>query len=184
MSEQTHRLGWRIGLGVAVVSVVSVGAIGIAAATSNEQPTSEPAPTSESAPDNEHDGPPWAGHGDWGGDGDWGGGGGPFGLFQTLEDLNVEDLSRAEVVLATEGGGSTTMLVQKGVVTTVDSRSIAVRSADGFARAYTVNAETKVNHDAKIDSVAKNEQVVVIAPKSGKTPTASTVIDLDDLGWK
>ncbi|GAB3436049.1 hypothetical protein [Actinophytocola sediminis] len=176
MSAQTKRLGWRIGLGVAVVGVVSVGAFGIAAAAANEQESAAPAPTEE------HDGPPWAGHdgdGGWGG-GDWNG----FGLFQTLEDLNVEDLSHAEVVLATEGGGSTTMLVQKGTVTAVDGDSIAVRSADGFATTYTVNAETTVNGDAKIDSVAKDEQVVVIAPKQGQTPTADTVLDLNDLGWK
>lgn len=182
MSEQTKRLGWRVGLGVVVVGVVSAGAIGIAAATSNEQPSSEPTPT-ETAQNEEHDGPPWAGHrdGDWGGH--WGGGG-PFGLFQLIDDLNVEDLSHAEVVLATEGGGSTTMLVQKGTVTSVDGRSIAVRSADGYATTYAVDDKTKVNGDAKIDSVAKDEQVVVIAPKGGNSPTANTVIDLNDLGWK
>lgn len=173
MSDKTRRLGWRAGLGVAVVAVASAGAIGIAAAASGEQPATEPAPTEE-----EHDGPPWAGHGDWGG------GGGPFGLFQAFDDLNVEDLSHAEVVLATEGGGSTTMLVQKGTVTSVDGRSIAVRSADGFARSYAVNAETRVNGDEKIDTVAKDEQVVVIAPEGGEKPTAGTIVDLTDIGWK
>jgi hypothetical protein len=174
MSETTRRLGWRIGLGVAVVAVASAGAIGFAAASSNEQPTSEPSPAEE------HDGPPWAGHGDWGGEWD----GGPFGLFGMVDDLNVEDLSHAEVVLATEGGGSTTLLVQKGTVTSVDGRSVAVRSADGFARSYAVNAETKVNGDKKIDTVAKDEQVLVIAPKAGANPTAGTIVDLTDIGWK
>lgn len=181
MSDKTRRLGWRVGLGVAVVAVASAGAIGIAAATSNQQPTTEQ-PTTEPAPAEEHDGPPWAGHGGW--HGGWHGGGGPFGLFQTLEDLNVEDLSHAEVVLATEGGGSTTMLVQKGTVTSVDGRSIAVRSADGFARSYAVDAETRVNGDEKIDTVAKDEQVVVIAPEGGDNPTADTIVNLTDIGWK
>ncbi|OLF08789.1 hypothetical protein BLA60_22545 [Actinophytocola xinjiangensis] len=181
MSERTRRLGWRVGLGVAVVGVVSVGAFGIAAAAGGQQPT-EPAPT-QPAPTEEHDGPPWAGgHGD--GKGDWKGGWGAGGLFKTLDQLNVEDLSRAEVVLATEGGGSTTMLVQKGTVTAVDGKSVAVRSADGFARTYAVTAETTVNGDAKIDSVAKDEQVVVVAPKGGQTPAASTILDLTDFGWK
>ena len=173
MSEQTRRLGWRVGLGIAVVGVVSVGAFGIAAATSQQEPTTEPAPTEE------HDGPPWGG-----GHGDWKGGWGAGGLFQTLDQLNVEDFSRAEVVLTTEGGGSTIMLVQKGTVTAVDGKSVAVRGADGFARTYAVNAETTVNGDAKIDSVAKGEQVVVVAPKGGQTPAASTILDLTDFGWK
>jgi hypothetical protein len=150
--------------------VVSAGAIGIAAAASSGQPSTEPAPAEE------HDGPPWAGHGDWDG--------GPFGLFQMIDDLDVEDLSHAEVVLATEGGGSTTMLVQKGTVTSVDGRSIAVRSADGFARTYAVDAGTKVNGDEKIGTVAKDEQGLVIAPEGGARPTAGTIVDLTDIGWK
>ncbi|OLF16637.1 hypothetical protein [Actinophytocola xanthii] len=175
MSDKSRRLGWRIGLGVAVAAVVSVGAFGIAAAASNEQPSNEPAPTEE------HDGPPWAGHdrGDWGG-GPWGG----AGLFQALEDLNVEDLSHAEIVLATEGGGSTTMLVQKGTVTSVNGTSLAVRSVDGFTETYAVDGRTTVNGDDKIGTVAKDEQVVVLAPEGGANPTARTVLDLTDLGWK
>ncbi|HEX2133581.1 MAG TPA: hypothetical protein VHH15_18715 [Actinophytocola sp.] len=176
MSDRTGRLGWRVGLGVAVVGAVSVGAIGIAAATSNEQPSDEPAP-SEQAPAEEHDGPPWAGHGDWGG-------GGPFGLFAAFDDLDVEDVSHAEVVLVREGGGSTTMLVQKGTVTAVDGSSVAVKSADGFTETYAVDAETSVNGDEKIDSVTKGEQVLVIAPEGGENPTAGTILDLTDLGWK
>ncbi|MCT2586771.1 hypothetical protein [Actinophytocola gossypii] len=177
MSDSTRRLGWRIGLGVAVAGVVSVGAFGIAAAASNEQPSTEPAP-SEQAPDEEHDGPPWAGHGDWGG------GGGPFGLFAAFDDLNVEDISHAEIVLVREGGGSTTMLVQKGTVTSADGSSVAVRSADGYTATYAVDAETKVNGDEKIDSVTKDEQVLVVAPEGGENPTADIVLDLTDLGWK
>jgi len=171
MSDRTKRLGWRVGLGVAVVGVVSVGAFGIAAATSNEQPTSEPTPTEE------HDGPPWAGHGNWGG-------GGPFGLFEAFEDLDVSDVSHAEVVLVKEGGGSTTLLVQKGEVTSVDGTSIAVKSADGYQKSYAVNAETRINGDKKIDTVVKDEQVLVIAPEGGENPTAGTILDLSDIGWK
>ena len=171
MNDRTRRLSWRIGLGVAVVGVVSVGAFGIAAASSSDQPESEPAPAEE------HDGPPWAGHGNWGG-------GGPFGLFQAFEDLNVEDVSHAEVVLVKEGGGSTTMLVQKGTVTSVDASSIAVKSADGYTESYKVDAKTTVNGDQKIDTVAKDEQVLVVAPEGGDNPTAGTILDLTEIGWK
>jgi hypothetical protein len=176
MSDKSRRLGWRVGLGVAVVGVVSAGAFGIAAAASNEQPSSEPTPTEE------HDGPPWAGQhrgGPWAGD-HWGG----AGLFQAFEDLNVEDISHAEVVLATEGGGSTTMLVQKGTVTSVNGTSLGVRSVDGFTKTYTVDEKTTVNGDEKIGAVAKDEQVLVLAPEGGEKPTARTVLDLTDLGWK
>jgi hypothetical protein len=174
MSDKSRRLGWRIGLGLAVVGVVSVGVLGIAAAASNEQPSSEPAPTEE------HDGPPWAGHDR----GDRGGGHrGGAGLFQAFDDLNVEDISHAEIVLATEGGGSTTMLVQKGTVTSVDGTSLGVRSVDGFTRTYAVDGETTVNGDEKIGSVARDEQVLVLAPEGGDNPTARTVLDLTDLGW-
>lgn len=170
-----RRLGWRVGVGVAAVGLASAGAIGIAAATS-AQPSAEPAPPAE-----EHDGPPWAG-GDWGG-GHWGGGG-PFGLFEAFGEMDIADISHAEVVLAKEGGGSQTILVQKGAVTSVDGGSIAVQSADGYAKTYAVNAETKVNGDEKIDSVGKDEQVVVVSKEAGDKPAATVVVDLTDLGWK
>jgi hypothetical protein len=32
--------------------------------------------------------------------------------------------------------------------------------------------------------VAKDEDVVVISPKSGDTHTATVVVDLSDIGWK
>ncbi|HEY0449099.1 hypothetical protein [Actinophytocola sp.] len=169
-----RRLGWRVGVGVAVVGLASAGAIGIAAATSG-QPSSEPAP-----PAQEHDGPPWAG-GDWGGHS---GGGGPFGLFQAFGDLNIADISHAEVVLAKKGGGSETLVVQKGAVTSVNGGAIALKSADGYTKTYTVNADTKVNGDQKIASVAKDEQVVVVAKAGGDKPAATIVVDITDLGWK
>lgn len=169
-SDRGRRLAWRIGIGVAVVGVASLGAIGFAAATSST-PTNDPAPSEQ-----HHDGP-------WGGPwGHWGGGGGPFaGAFG---DLDVRDISHATVVLAKDGGGSQTVLVQKGAVTSVDSGSIALKSADGYTKTYTVNKDTEVNGDDEIASVAKDEQVVVIAKEGGDTPAATVVVDLTDLGWK
>jgi hypothetical protein len=169
-SDRGRRLAWRIGIGVAVVGVASLGAFGIAAATS-----STPTPTtSTSAPD--HHGP-WGG-GHWGG-GHWGGGGPFAGLADQFGD--VSDISHATVVLAEKGGGSRTVLVQKGAVTSADSGKISLKSADGYARTYQVTKDTKVNRDDKISSVAKDEQVVVLAKQGGE---ASAVIDLSDLGWK
>jgi hypothetical protein len=177
-SDRGRRLAWRVGLGVAVVGVASLGAFGIAAATSTT-PTSEPAPNEE-----QHDGP-WGGPWGGGGHGPWGGGaGGPFGLADAFGDLDIADISHATVVLAKEGGGSQTVLVQKGAVTSVDGSSIALKSADGYTKTYAVTKDTKVNGDEKIASVAKDEQVVVLAKEGGDKPAANVVVDISDLGWK
>ena len=166
------------GLAIAVVGAASVGAIGIAAATDNDddvraaaQPTTEPTPTP--------DGHPWH-NGPWrGGMGMWGG-----GLGDVL-GADVTDFVHAEVVLAKDGGGTQTVLVQKGTVTEVSGTGVTVKSTDGFTTAYTVNGDTKVRADSdKISDVAKDEDVVVISPKSGDTHTATVVVDLSDVGWK
>jgi hypothetical protein len=171
--ERGKRLAWRIGVGVAVVGVASLGAIGIATATSST-PTADPPPAEQ------HDGS-W---GPWGG-GHRGGGGGPWGgLAGAFGDLDIADISHATVVLAKDGGGSQTVLVQKGAVTSVDGGSIALKSADGYARTYTVTKDTKVAGDEKISSVAKDEQVVVLAKEGGDAPAATVVVDVTDLGWK
>ncbi len=171
--DRGRRLAWRIGVGVAVVGVASLGAIGIATATSST-PTADPPPAEQ------HDGSwgPWGG-GHRGGGGPWGG-----GLAGAFGDLDIADISHATVVLAKDGGGSQTVLVQKGAVTSVDGGSIALKSADGYARTYTVNKDTKVAGDEKISSVAKDEQVVVLAKEGGDSPAATVVVDVTDLGWK
>ena len=76
------------------------------------QPTSEPAPDK----DGDHEGwGPW--RGGWGGG--WGGAwGGLDGILGEGADLG--DILHSEVVLAKEGGGTQTVLVQKGAVTEVE----------------------------------------------------------------
>jgi hypothetical protein len=168
------------GLAIAVVGAASVGAIGIATASGDDvraaaQPTTEPTPTPDGNP--WHGGPgrggPWRGMGMWGG-----------GLGDVL-GADVTDFVHAEVVLAKEGGGTQTVLVQKGTVTEVSGTGVTVKSTDGFTTAYRVNGDTKVGTDSeKISDVAKDEDVVVISPKSGDEHTATVVVDLTDLGWK
>jgi hypothetical protein len=171
-TDRGRRLAWRVGVGAAVVGVASLGAIGIAAATS-----ATPEATSSAATTSGHPGP-WGGPGGghWGGP--WGGFGGALG------DLDVDDFSHATVVLAKDGGGAETVEVQKGAVTSVDSGSIALTSADGYAKTYTVTKDTKVNGDDGIASVAKDEQVVVIAKQGGDKPAVTAIVDISDLGWK
>jgi hypothetical protein len=98
---------------------------------------------------------------------------------------NIDDILHAEVVLATEGGGTRTVLVQKGAVTAVSGTEVTVRSADGFTTAFAVDGDTKVRADEdEIGSVAKDEQVLVVAPRSGDRQTATVLVDLTDVGWK
>lgn len=172
MNEKRRYL-WRAGLAVAVVGAASIGAIGIASASDdrNEPPT---------ATADDHHG--WRG-GPWGGPGGRHGGWGPGNLDDVL-GADVADMLHGEVVLAKEGGGTQTVLVQKGTVTKVSGTSVTVKSSDGYTKDYTVNGDTKVKADKdEISAVAKDEQVVVIAPRSGAGQTATVVVDLTDLGW-
>jgi hypothetical protein len=176
--SENRRYLLRAGAAIAVVGAVSIGAIGIAAASSGEtsaaaQPTSAPAPD-----DGEH----W--RGPWGGP--WRGGlGGGSGGFGHVLGADVDGILHGEVVLSKEGGGTQTVLVQKGAVTAVSATEVTVKSTDGFTTAYAVNGDTKVRADEdRIGSVAKDEEVLVVAPKSGDKHTATVLIDLTDVGWK
>ena len=173
--SENRRYLLRAGAAIAVVGAVSIGAIGIAAASSGEtnaaaQPRSAPGPDDD---DNR------GGH--WGGP--WRGGFGG-GLGNVLGG-DVDGILHGEVVLSKEGGGTQTVLVQKGAVTAVSATEVTVRSTDGFTTAYTVNGDTKVKADTdEIGSVAKDEEVLVVAPKSGDRHTATVLVDLTDVGWK
>ncbi len=170
-----RRLWIRAGVGVAVVGAVSVGVIGIAAA-SGDEPRAQAAAQEEGNDDRDHWGGPWGG-------GDWGGG---FGGLDSIlgEGVEVTDILHGEVVLAKEGGGTHTVLVQKGVVTEASGESVTVRSADDFTTTFAVNADTKVKGDTEdMTSVAAQEEVLVIAPKSGDQQTATVLINLTDLDW-
>jgi hypothetical protein len=160
----TNKYLWRTGLAIAVVGAASVGAIGIASA-SDDIPAR--AATDE--------GPGWRG---------------PFGNPWHNRPMGhpwhngMTDMLHGEMVVAKEGGGTETVLVQKGTVTEVSATGVTVRSTDGFTTAYVVNGDTEVRADSDtIADVAKDEEVVVVAPKSGDKHTATVLVDLADLGW-
>lgn len=174
----TKKYIWRAGLAIAVVGAASVGAIGIASA-SGDSPVRPAAQQTSAQDDEDWHGPgrggPWGGpgRGMWGGD------------LSNVLGADVSDFLHAEAVLAKEGGGTQTVLVQKGAVTEVSGTEVTVKSADGFTTSYTVNGDTKVRADSDdIGAVTKDEEVVVVAPKSGDKHTATVVVDLTDLGWK
>jgi hypothetical protein len=160
----TNKYLWRTGLAIAVVGAASVGAIGIASA-SDDIPAR--AATDE--------GPGWRG---------------PFGNPWHNRPMGhpwhngMTDMLHGEMVVAKEGGGTETVLVQKGTVTEVSATGVTVRSTDGFTTAYVVDGDTEVRADSDtIADVAKDEEVVVVAPKSGDKHTATVLVDLTDLGW-
>lgn len=174
-----RRLWIRAGVGVAVVGAVSVGVIGIASAAGDDEPRPQTAAQEQDNGDDE-DGDHWGGP--WGG-GAWGGG---FGGLDSIlgEGVEVTDILHGEVVLAKEGGGTHTVLVQKGVVTEASGESVTVRSADEFTTTFAVTGDTKVKGDTEdMTSVAAQEEVLVIAPKSGDQQTATVLVNLTDLDW-
>jgi hypothetical protein len=152
---------------VAVAVSMVLGAVGWAAAA-DDTPTPQPS-ASASTPKSDH--PGWS---RWGGP--WAGpSGGGWGspLFDRGRALH------GEVVVAKDGGGTETVLIQRGKLTTVTKSSIAVTSSDGFHRTYAVNDETQVDAGRETTrSLAKGSDVVVSARKSGNALTAVHIIRL------
>jgi hypothetical protein len=87
------------------------------------------------------------------------------------------DALHGEFVTAKDGGGYETIATQKGEVTAVSATSITVKSADGYSRTYTVNADTKVNNSGKIADITTGETVRIRAVVSGETATATMISD-------
>lgn len=170
-SASRRRLAWRVGLGTVVVGAATVAVFGLAPAGADPPPASTPGASAGN--DHPWTGPPWAGR--WGGP--WGG---PWGA-----PFDIRDALHGEVVIAKDGGGTQTMLIQKGAVTEVNATSISVKSDDGFTKTYALNGKTRVNGGRdEIGSVGKDERVVVTAVQTGGSLTAQNLVDLTDLGYK
>jgi len=94
-------------------------------------------------------------------------------------------LSRAlhgTLVLPRSGGGTVTVEIQNGKVTSVSQSSITLKSTDDFVRTYAVTASTIVAAQRDgIGSVKVGDQVWVTATASGGTVTAIRVRDLSQL---
>jgi len=70
--------------------------------------------------------------------------------------------------------------VQRGVVTAVNATSVTVKSTDGFSTTYTIDPTTKIHKDRKtaaVSQIATNDQVRVMATKTGNTATAQRIGD-------
>jgi hypothetical protein len=83
-----------------------------------------------------------------------------------------------QAVLSKPGGGYETVDYQRGSVTAVSAGSITLKSTDGFTQSYDITGSTIVGaHRDGISSVATGNTVSVIATVSGKTITATRIID-------
>jgi hypothetical protein len=85
-------------------------------------------------------------------------------------------LLHGEFVAQGSGSGTTTMLFQVGEVTAYTrGSSLAVRSSDGFATTYRVDANSHLVASA-VSSVSVGDQVRVLARKDGPTVTMVQVV--------
>jgi hypothetical protein len=161
-AEPRRPARWRRWAAAALVVGLGVGGAGAAIAASGP---STPSPTSPSAPSEPSErrlgGLRLGGHGIPG-----------KGWFGALH---------GEFVVPRSGGGYETVAVQRGEVTGVSTTEITVRSEDGFSKTYAVTADTAVNGGRDgIGSVARGEQVHVLAGVAGGKYTAVHVGDLAD----
>ncbi|MDA0634410.1 hypothetical protein OUY22_13380 [Nonomuraea sp. MCN248] len=85
-----------------------------------------------------------------------------------------------EFVVPGEDGAYLTLATQYGEVTAVGQDSVTVKSEDGYTREYAVNADTRINRDAKIDALKTGQKVGVRATVEGGTATAVAIRDLTE----
>lgn len=72
-----------------------------------------------------------------------------------------------EAVVPGDGTGTTTILFQRGQVTDVTADKLTVKSTDGFSATYTIGAESRDRLKKKVSTLAKGDEVTVIASKDG-----------------
>jgi hypothetical protein len=164
--------GLLVGGGIAAGTLAATGALA-SSASGTASPAAEPSGTrSPGAPARRGDG-----------DGDRRGhhregfpGGGP-GAFDGGRMLH------GEVVVEKTGGGTETLLVQRGTVTAKTAAGVTVRSSDGFTTTWQVTAATTLRAGrpgqgagAGLADVAQGAEVVVTGPKPASgDPTARTL---------
>jgi hypothetical protein len=142
--------------GIAVLAIAGVGT-GIAFAQSSDPPSPAP-PTSSSAAPAPDDMP--HGHGRHGGP--------------------LSRIVHGEATLATKDHGYQVVDLQRGIVDSINSGRLTVRSADGFTATYVVNGSTKILKDHKssdISQVLAKDRVTIMATKTNGTVTATHIRD-------
>lgn len=67
------------------------------------------------------------------------------------------------------GNGTLTVLFQSGDVTEITTDKLTVKSTDGFSATYTIGADSRQRLQSKESTLAKGEQVIVLAGKDDTT---------------
>jgi hypothetical protein len=83
-----------------------------------------------------------------------------------------------EFVAPKAGGGTETLLVQRGKVTASSKTSLSVESTDGYTLTWTIADATVIRSGrtgATTQDLAVGDQVVVLGPKAGSGGTARFV---------
>ncbi|HEX3780089.1 MAG TPA: hypothetical protein VHX38_10490 [Pseudonocardiaceae bacterium] len=155
---------------VAIAAVIVGGGTAVAiAATTPSTAASTPTPTATGG---------FGRSGGFGGSSGYPGRGGAGGF---AAGGALTDALHGDFVVQTNTGGYATERLQTGKVTKVDSTSISLTSADGYAGSYTITTSTLINRGlTKIDQVKKGDTVTVLATLSGTTATATTLTDAAD----
>jgi hypothetical protein len=92
------------------------------------------------------------------------------------------DVLHGEFTTPAPGGGYQTLAVQTGTVTSVSASSIAVKSADGFTRTYSVDDNTLVNAGNNgIADVKAGDTVHITAIVSGGKAGAVDILDVTNI---
>ena len=94
----------------------------------------------------------------------------------------LRNVLHGSYVVPRASGGTATVDIQNGKVTTVSQSSITLKSSDGFTQTYAVTGSTTVGAQRDgIGSVKVGDQAWVTATASGGTVTATRVIDLTQI---
>ena len=102
------------------------------------------------------------------------------GLRKRLVRGHLRFVARAlhgEVTLA--GAEHRVIAFQRGEVQKVNSKSVTVKSNDGFIDTYADGSDTKVRedgHESKLSDIDTSDRVLVVATKDGSTLSARRVI--------
>jgi hypothetical protein len=86
-----------------------------------------------------------------------------------------------EVTLA--GEKHRVIVFQRGIVEKASSKSVTVKSNDGFVETYLLSDDTKVRedrHDASVSDIDASDRVLVVATKEDSTLNARRVVVRED----
>jgi hypothetical protein len=153
LAQTARRPRWSGPKTVAVV-VVSVGVLaagGIAVYAASNSSSNTPAPVMP---------------GGGAGGGPRGAGGGAAG--------SVMNALHGEFTISDGNGGYKTEIMQNGQVTAVSATSLTAKSADGYTKVYTINANT-VFGTGTVSDIANGDTVTVTATPSGDQASADSV---------